>query len=96
MMMMINKRYEGARMGVSRVLTLLHGSVHAAGVRLEQLLVRLSRLVEQLDEQGAGFLVLAAADGGELIKLLLHQTGIIQRVLHAIPQHTHTHLYITI
>lgn len=71
-------------------LTLLHGSIHAAGIWLKELLVGLRWLVEQLDEQGAGFLVFAAADSGQLIQLLLHQTGVIQRILHPVPQHTQT------
>ncbi|TNN44939.1 hypothetical protein EYF80_044874 [Liparis tanakae] len=61
--------------------TLLHGDVRGAGVGgLQQLLVALRRLVEQLHQQRARLLVLAAPDGGQLVQLLLHQPGVVQRV----------------
>lgn len=45
--------------------TLLHGDVYSARVGgLQQLLVGLSCLVEQLDEQSARLLVLTPPDGG--------------------------------
>lgn len=66
--------------------TFLHGDVHGAGVGgLQQLLVRLGRLVEELHQQGARLLVLAPPDGGQLIQLLLHQPGVVQGVLQAVP-----------
>lgn len=66
--------------------TLLHGDVDGAGVSgLQQLLVRLSRLVEELHQQGARLLVLAPPDGGQLIQLLLHQSGVVQGVLQTVP-----------
>lgn len=66
--------------------TLLHGYVNSAGVGgLQQLLVRLSRLVEELHQQGARLLVLAPPDGGQLIQLLLHQSGVVQGVFQTVP-----------
>lgn len=45
--------------------TLLHSDVYSARVGgLQQLLVGLSRLVEQLDEQSTRLLILTPADGG--------------------------------
>ena len=81
--------------------TLLHGDVGGAGVGgLQQLLVGLRRLVEQLDQQSARLLVLAAPDGGQLVQLLLHQAGVIERILQTVSvdaldtrvqQHNETH-----
>lgn len=66
--------------------TLLHCDVHGAGVGgLQQLLVRLSRLVEELHQQRARLLVLAPPDGGQLVQLLLHQSGVVQGVLQTVP-----------
>lgn len=66
--------------------TFLHRDVHGAGVGgLQQLLVRLGRLVEELHQQGARLLVLAPPDGGQLIQLLLHQPGVVQGVLQTVP-----------
>lgn len=71
----------------SLLFTLLHGDVDGAGVGgLQQLLVRLGRLVEKLHQQGARLLVLAPPDGGQLIQLLLHQPGVVQGVLQAVPE----------
>lgn len=67
-------------------LTFLHSNVHGAGGgALQQLLVGLGRLVKELHEQSARLLILTPADGGELIQLLLHQAGVIQGILQAIP-----------
>lgn len=58
--------------------TFLHRDVDSARVGgLQQLLVGLSRLVEQLDEQSARLLVLTPPDGGKLVELLLNQAGVI-------------------
>lgn len=76
-----------------KVLTFLHSNVHGAGGgTLQQLLVGLGWLVEELHEQSAGLLVLAAPDGGELIQLLLHEASVIQRVLQAIPKQQESRL----
>lgn len=69
--------------------TLLYGDVDGAGVGgLQQLLVRLSRLVEELHQQGARLLVLAPPDCGQLIQLLLHQSSVVQGVLQTVPAET--------
>ncbi len=67
-------------------LTLLHRYVHCAGVGgLQQLLVRLGRLIEELDQQGAGLLIFAPPDSRQLVQLLLHQASIVQGVFKTIP-----------
>lgn len=69
-----------------RPLTFLHRDIHWAGTgTLQQLLIGLGRLVKQLHEECACLLVLTTPDGRQLVQLLLHQAGILQRVFQAIP-----------
>lgn len=82
------KNLDVDRSGAGRPLarTLLHGDVDGAGVGgLQQLLVRLSSLIEELHQQGARLLVLAPPDGGQLIQLLLHQSCVVQGILQTVP-----------
>ena len=67
------------------MLTLLHGDVHGArGGTLQQLLIGLGRLVEQLHQERARLLILAAPNCRQLVQLLLDQTRVLQRILQSI------------